>query len=230
MTLFTKNYGKVGLIAKGVKKAKNSLTATAHVLFRGLCFFNSGHGLGTLYQAESLNGYMAIRSDVTKMAYAALISELTDRLMDDRRAAPTVFDLLTGCLDRIEQGADAAVIASLFSVKMMPFAGIAPQLECCVHCGNKAGPFTFSIAGGGLLCARCTPFDPHAIALKASEVRLLYLLQCVPLSRVGNISVRTATSDLIGRLIDACYEQNAGIQLRARRFLQQLSHFESDQP
>lgn len=225
VTLYTESFGKIGLMARGAKKPKNPLSAVSQVFFYGIFLFNPGRGLGTLYQAESLNALRHVRLDIEKAGYAALAVELTDRLTEDRRPVSGLYHLLKQMLLLMESGTDAAALASIYMVKLTRLAGIEPQMDSCAHCGRKSADYSFSVAGGGFLCESCARQDPYAIPLSSSAARLLPLFRRIPVDRIGKISLKKETIREIERIITACYEQNAGIRLRARRFIDQLSGF-----
>ncbi|MCO7175691.1 DNA repair protein RecO [Sporolactobacillus kofuensis] len=228
VTLYTKEFGKIGLMARGAKKPKNPLSAVSHVLFYGLCLFSKGRGLGTLYQAETLNAFRTVREDIEKMGYAALVLELTDRLTEERQPSESIYHLLQAILLLMDKGKDPAVLAALFAIKMMPQAGVAPELTHCVHCGQKRDNYAFSIMNGGFLCQNCIHTDAYAIHLSPVVQKLLPLIQSVPMERVGRINLKAKTIGEIESIIYAYYEQNAGIKLRSRHFLEQLSKFRTE--
>lgn len=225
VTLYTGEFGKIGLMARGAKKPKSMLSSVCHVLFYGLCLFNKGRGLGTLYQAESIKSFRTLFSDLEKTSYSALIVELLDRLTEESQPSPALYRLLKETLLLIEGGTDAAVMAAIFAVKMMRVAGIDPQVDRCIRCGNQEGPFSFSVAGGGFLCRNCAAADPHAFPLSAAAARLFPVFRKVPVSRIGHVSVRKETIGEIEAVLAACFEQNAGIRLKAMRFIRQLAKF-----
>jgi DNA repair protein RecO len=225
ITLYTEEFGKIGLMARGAKKPKSSLSSVCHVLFYGLCLFNKGRGLGALYQAESIDPFRTLLGDLEKTSYAVLIVELLDRLTEENQPSPALFRLLRETLILIEKGTDEAVMAAIFAVKMMRVAGIDPQVDQCLRCGNKEGPFSFSIAGGGFLCRNCTASDPHAFPLSAAAARLFPVFRKVPVQRIGHVSVRKETTDEFETILAAYFEQNAGIRLKAMRFIRQLAKF-----
>lgn len=229
ITLYTKEYGKIGLMARGAKKPKNPLASVTHVLFYGLCLFKKGRGLGMLYQAETLHALTAIQSDIEKMGYSALIVELADRLLPEGQRSEAVYQLLQNCLLYMEKGVDAAVLAAIFAMKMMVFAGIEPQLKHCVSCGRQTQLSAFSVSSGGVLCSSCAFRDPHAVSITPTVARLLLLFKQIPLERIGKVDLKAGTMHDIQQIIDMCYEQNAGIKLRARRFLDQMHRFQNPQ-
>ncbi|MET1247587.1 DNA repair protein RecO [Sporolactobacillus sp. STCC-11] len=228
VTLYTKEFGKIGLMARGAKKPKNPLSAASQVLFYGLCLFSKGRGLGSLYQAETLNAFRAIREDIEKMGYAALILELTDRLTEDGRPSQGIYNLLCDTLLLMEKGTDPAVLSSIYALKMMPQAGIDPELTCCVHCGEKKDHYLFSVSEGGFLCSTCAKVDDYALILSQATQRLLPLIRAIPLDRLGKVSLKSKTIGEIESIIYAYYERNAGIKLRSRHFIEQLAKFRTN--
>ncbi|RYM05329.1 DNA repair protein RecO [Sporolactobacillus sp. THM7-7] len=228
VTLYTETFGKIGLMARGAKKPKNPLSAVCQVLFYGLCLFQKGRGLGTLYQAESLNPFKRIRTDVEKAGYASLVAELTDRLTEERQSSPGLYRSLCRTLILMEKGTDAAVLASIYAVKMMRAAGIDPELDRCISCGRSSRSYLFSFSGGGFLCPSCAARDPYALPLSAAATQLLPLFKRVPMDRIGRISLKSETIKEIETIIRTYYEQNAGLKLRSQRFIDQLSRFRKD--
>lgn len=228
VTLFTEESGKLGLMARGAKKPKSTLSSVSHVLFYGLCLFQKGRGLGTLYQAESLNPFRRIREDIEKTGYAALMLELTDRLTEQGRAYTGIYHMFRDVLLLMEKGTDASVLAAIYAIKMMRVAGVDPQVDRCIRCGRRSDRYRFSVSGGGFLCPGCAPSDPHALPISAQTAKLLPLFKHIPVGRIGRVSLKRETKEEIETLITVYYEQNAGVKLRARRFIDQLSKFRTE--
>lgn len=228
VTLFTEEFGKIGLMARGAKKPKSSLSAVSHVLFYGLCLFQKGRGLGMLYQAEALNPFRRIREDIEKTGYAAVMLELTDRLTEEGKVYTGLYHTLRDTLLLMEKGTDAPVLAAIYAVKMMRVAGIDPEVDRCIRCGRQSEHYKFSVSGGGVLCPDCSDTDPYAISVSVTAGRLLPLFKHIPIARIGHVSLKRETIKEIESLITIYYEQNAGLKLRARRFIDQLSRFRTE--
>lgn len=226
VTLYTETFGKIGLMARGAKKPRNALSAASHVLFYGLCLFNKGRGLGTLYQTESVRTFREIMSDIVKTGYAAVIVELIDRLTEEGVPSPGLYHLLRNTLLKMESGVDPAALAAIFSIKMMRTAGIDPEVERCIRCGRHQPPFVFSVSGGGFLCSTCSPTDPYALPMSERTAKLFPVFKKVPIDRIGRISLKRETIREMNAIITAYYEQNAGIKLRSKRFIDQMLRME----
>lgn len=226
LRVFSRDFGKIGLMARGSKKPKSPLRGVSQVLTEGIFLFRRGKGLGTLYQGELLQSYRTIKSDILKMAYAAYMLELIDRLTEENERNPYLYDMLKQSLSHMNDGVDPQVLTFIFEVKMLRFAGIDPILDRCVNCGNQSGSFSFSIRHGGLLCHQCDHLDEHRVLLSTTTARLLRLFKHVDLDRLGQVSLKTETRNELKQIIKLFYEQYSGLHLKSRRFLDQMENID----
>jgi len=176
ITIYSKQIGKIGMLARGAKKPNNRLASVSQLFTYGNYLFRHTRGLGTLSQGEIIHSFRGIREDLLKTAYAAYIVELTDKLTDDFQPSPALFDLLYFSLKFIDENYDAEAVSFIYATKMLAFAGITPQLERCAHCGKNAERFvSFSIKEGGFLCRRCQNVDEHSLNVSHATAKLLKL-------------------------------------------------------
>src|SRR4051812_22198826 len=76
LVLFTKNFGRVTVIAKGVRKLKSR--KRGHIEIFSLIKFQAvtGKSMDILTEAEVINDYEEIRSDLTKVSVAYFLVEI----------------------------------------------------------------------------------------------------------------------------------------------------------
>lgn len=161
VTVFTREFGKTAFMARGAKKPKSPLSAVTQLFSYGYYLYQSGNSLGTLRQGEVTDAFPDLREDIYRTAYAAFIAELLDKLVDEKVPNPFLFESFYQALHYIDEGFDPEVISFIFETKMLDVAGIRPQLNQCVNCGEEQGPFVFSVREGGLLCSACSSMDPR---------------------------------------------------------------------
>lgn len=226
ITLFTKEHGKIGLMARGAKKTRSQLAAASQLFFYGQFLYQKGKGLGVLYQGESIEPFRQLKTDIEKMAYSAYIVEMVDKLTEQENRSPLLFGFLLQILTDIDQGIDPEILTILFDVKMMSLAGIEAEFDCCVNCGNKEGPFAFSVSGGGYLCKRCLGHDPRAMQMSSSSARLLRLFKHIDLKQLGKIDLKKETVKEMKHILSVYYDQYSGLRLKSKRFLDQMDSFE----
>lgn len=225
VTLFTREMGKIGVMARGAKKPQSRLTSLSQVFIYGDFLVQMGSGLGTLQQGEIISSFRGLREDLYKAAYAAYIVELTDKLTEEKKTNPYLFELLYQTLNFMNEGMDFEILTYIYEMKMLNIAGIYPKLDGCVICSNTEGKFAFSIREGGFICHRCNHLDPHSMQISPATLKLLRLFYYFDLNRLGKISVKDATKKEIKAVISSLYDEYSGLSLKSKRFLKQLDQF-----
>ncbi|RYG74725.1 DNA repair protein RecO [Lentibacillus lipolyticus] len=222
VTLFSNKLGKIPAIARGAKKPKSRMAAVTQPFIIGEFFIYVNSGLSTIQQGDVINASRKVREDIVKTAYASYIAELTDKLSDAKTPDPELYSQLHETLNWIAEEEDAAVPVMMYELKVFARGGFGPVVNQCVHCGQRDGLFTFSIAEGGFLCLQCQHIDSKAVRLTAKQAHLLRIFADVGLERVGSISVKEENKKQLRKLIDAYYDAYGGYYLKSKRFLHQL--------
>ncbi|ALX48113.1 DNA repair protein RecO [Lentibacillus amyloliquefaciens] len=222
VTIFTGQAGKISAIARGAKKPKSRMAAVTQPFIYGDFFVYLKSGLSTVQQGDVINSFRRVREDIMKTAYAAYIAELTDKLTDSHSPDGYLFNQLYRTMNWIAEYEDSDIPIMMYELKLFKKGGFAPAVDRCVNCGGREMPFAFSIAEGGLLCAKCRHIDSQSIALSDKLARLFYVFSEVELERVGTISVKEENKKLLRDIMDAYYDHYGGYYLKSKRFLKQM--------
>ncbi|MDQ0213912.1 DNA repair protein RecO (recombination protein O) [Oikeobacillus pervagus] len=221
-TIFSREFGKIGLMARGAKKPNSRLSAITQLFTHGQFLFQKTSGLGTLQQGEMTTTMRNIKEDLIRTSYASYIVELLDKGVEDRKPNPYLFELLLQTLQYIHEGYDNEIVTNIFEMKMLQVIGISPELNQCVHCGEREGRFAFSIRENGFLCHRCFEVDPYLLPISQATAKLLRLFYYFDLNRLGDIHVKEQTKKEIRTVISMYYDEYSGLYLKSRRFLEQM--------
>jgi DNA repair protein RecO (recombination protein O) len=161
--LYTPHRGRVGAIAKGVRRARSRFGGRLEPFFRLRIELHEGRGeLLTVTGAHTVDAHPRLRGDARALDAAARACDAVSRLFETSEPHPAVFNLLCrrlALLDehvangREEGGARASALA--FRIKLLHAAGLAPQLAACASCGEREHLVAFSGAAGGVVCAAC---------------------------------------------------------------------------
>ena len=227
VTLYTKEIGKVGVMARGANKPSSRLTSVSQLFCHGHYLFQRGKGLGSLQQGEIVESMRKVREDIFLTAYCSYIVELTDKVTEELQKNPFLFELLRLTLQSINEGKDPEILTFIYEMKMLSMIGIAPELSQCSSCGAAEGKFGFSVREGGFLCHRCFHQDPHLFKVSEGTLKLLRIFYFYDLHKIGNISVKESTRKEIRTVLDAYYDTYSGIVLKSKRFLNQMSAFQT---
>ncbi|WP_433958818.1 DNA repair protein RecO [Cytobacillus horneckiae] len=225
VTLFTREWGKVGVMARGAKKPSSRLSAVTQPFTYGHFLVQRGKGLGGLQQGDIIHSMRSIKEDIFLTAYVSYIVDLLDKGTEEKRPNPFLFELLMQSIQLINEGNDPEIITNIFEMKMLNQLGLYPVLNQCAICKNTDGEFSFSIREGGLICHRCLEKDPYHYKISPATVKLLRLFYYFDLSRLGNISVKDMTKAELKKIISAYYDEYSGLTLKTKRFLDQMANF-----
>lgn len=226
VTLYSREWGKVGVMARGAKKPNSRLAAVTQLFTYGYFLVQRSSGLGLLQQGEMISSMRSIREDIFLTAYASYIVDLTDKSTEDKKPNPFLFELVFQSLNLINEGYDTEIIINIFEMKMLNSLGLYPVLNQCALCRNTDGHFSFSIREGGLICHRCLGKDPYHFKISPATVKLLRLFYYFDLSRLGNISVKPETKAELKKVISAYYDEYSGLNLKTKKFLKQMEKYE----
>ncbi len=154
--LFSKKYGKIsagtGIQEKG--RGRNSLALRPFTYGRYEIFKNRDSY--NINSAEVLKSYYAIGEDVDKYMNGAYVLEFTEHVLSEGLPAPGIFNLLLDFFDLLEnrdRGIGTLVLG--YQMRLFKYAGVAPQVDRCVCCGEKKEGYKFSIPEGGIICRKC---------------------------------------------------------------------------
>jgi DNA repair protein RecO (recombination protein O) len=160
--LYTPHRGRIGAIAKGVRRTKSRFGGRLEPFFRlQLVLYEGRSELLTVTSAETVHGYRRLREDGAALDSAARACDAVTRLFDTNEPHPGVFALLCNELALLDAGGTGedchATHANqlAFRLKLLLAAGLAPQLAACASCGEADHPAAFSGAAGGVVCSAC---------------------------------------------------------------------------
>ncbi|MFD1203879.1 MULTISPECIES: DNA repair protein RecO [Sporosarcina] len=222
VTVYTREAGKMTAMARGAKKPASRLAAVTQNFTHGYFLIRTGRGMGTLEQGDPIDSMRHIREDLEATAYASYVVELIDKLTDDLDQRANVFGLLQAALHAINEGYDPEAISLFVEWKMLPVAGVHPVLHQCANCGATEGEFAFSFQEIGFLCHRCFSTDPYLIRITPTQLRLIRTFYTVPIEQVGSLTLKRATKQFMKKLVRTVYDEQTGIRLKSRAFLDQL--------
>jgi DNA repair protein RecO (recombination protein O) len=158
ITLYTPEYGKLRAVAKGACRPNSKLGGNVEPLTHSLLFLARGRNLDIVTQSQTMNGFLALKSDLWCMACGLYLLELVDCFTAEGGENRSLFDLLLDTLNRLSDPGGNETALRYFELHLLQQLGYRPQLYRCVGCDSrlKAEINSFSLGEGGLLCPDCS--------------------------------------------------------------------------
>jgi DNA repair protein RecO (recombination protein O) len=176
--LYTPDRGRVGAVAKGVRRVRSRLGGRLEPLMRSRLVLHEGRGeLCTVSQADTVHSHAALRERRGPLERAVQACDAVLRLLDSGEPNHPAYNLLCHELALLDADAGAATRAQAlaFRVKLLLAAGFAPELSSCASCGETEHLGAFSPSAGGVVCAGCEagsfPLGPDAHAFLVAALR-----------------------------------------------------------
>jgi DNA repair protein RecO (recombination protein O) len=193
--LYTPRHGRVGAIAKGVRRARSRFGARLEPFFHVRMVLHEGRGdLYTVTSADTIDPHGPLRDRAATLDAAARACDAVGRLFESTEPHPEVFTLLANELALLSAEPAQAQPANglAFRLKLLLAAGILPQLASCAACGESEGLSGFSPTAGGVVCSSC---EGAAFPLGEESYRFLVGAVGKPLAeapRVSELALRQA--------------------------------------
>ncbi len=193
VSFVTNEYGKLKVIAKGIKRPKNRLDGTLDLLAHCEFLFieKPNTDLHILTYCEVLETFPELRGDPAKGEVAFAVAALLDRFVQPGERGGESYVLAVESLRAVSSAREkpfrqlAAFIAGLLRIH-----GLLPVTGHCVQCRRSiSGGAVVAFSGklGGMVCRGCIPADHAVFRTTKGALALLSALarpERFPLSRI----------------------------------------------
>jgi DNA repair protein RecO (recombination protein O) len=212
LVLFTREHGKVRVIAKGIKRGgKARFAAGIDLLDVGAVVFSSrqerGEALALLTEWKQSRAFSGLRGKLASLYAAQYAAEITARLTEDWDPAERVFAAFIELLEGLDANRDSLEATVTYQLALLHEIGSAPRLDACVLCGRGEHLTYFSSFQGGLICRHCEAVQVEKHAVSTATVAWLQSQRAgfartsgvdSPAGDVGSRSVGAAASPPAG--------------------------------
>jgi DNA repair protein RecO (recombination protein O) len=169
VTLYTEDFGKVKVVAKGARKPKSKFGAGLELMteIQVVFYLREDRELQTLSDCDVTRSHPRLLTALQRLSYGSAACELVDRAtLEGEGANKRLFRCLGGVLAGLEEvsAPQSEALFWYFQLRMAETLGYRPELGHCVSClgGLEARSLWFSPAFGGGLCSRCGTNPDHA--------------------------------------------------------------------
>lgn len=143
LTFYTKNFGKLEILGKAIRKIKSKLRAGAELFYLSEIEFIQGKTKKTLIDAILIENYPNIRKNLKRFRIAYQIVEILDNLVVKEEKDEKIWQLLKEALEKLNSLKKMSavyteeIIYYYFFWNLISILGYQPEFHNCFVLGKK---------------------------------------------------------------------------------------------
>ena len=210
--LYTPTRGRIGAIAKGVRRTRSRFGGRLEPFSRVRLICHEGRGeLVTVTSVETLDAHARLRDQAATLDSAARACDAVARIFETEDPHEGVYNLLANQLALLAAAPEQATHANtlVFRLKLLVAAGLGPALGSCASCGTPEHLIGFSPGAGGVVCNAC---EAGSFPICEETHDFMTTALASPLARAPTASPRALRE--AERAIGETLEHHAHLRLR----------------
>ncbi len=199
ITLFSLEYGKISVRARGIRKGTAKLRFCAdQFCFGQYELVRSTDDRYTLKNCDQIESFYSIRQDIVVYYSACVMAECLCNFTQEGQSDPTLFIQFLKALRCLVEGVDPLVVTARFLFGFLKSQGYGADFTHCNQCGSKNKLF-FSTESGQTLCDNCR--GQNSISISARVASASGLIDDVPYEKLSGLHFTgECLKDLLGVL------------------------------
>lgn len=194
VSVYTPDYGRLSLIARGACKPNSKLAAHLEPITIAQLLIIKGRGLDYVGSAIMTESFYLIKEDLNKLYFAGRALDFFSRMTKEGEKDEALFNWLEKWLISLNgaQGNkdlnkhDGHFRLLLFYWRLLALLGYALNLDSCVVCKKKiiaGNKNRLDLIRGGLLCPSCAVADGTSVLNQKNQAVLNISDNCIKLWR-----------------------------------------------
>jgi len=201
---YTRDFGKISLIAKGVKTSKNlqiGYLEPINCISIDL-YYNPKRQLQIFSKAEFDHTFLSIKNSIKKLSYSFAVIELIDKTVSGEESHLQLFNLTKDILSAINDNRGKInIIFWFFQLKLLNLLGFKPNLSNCSNCQNSL--ITANFFSGELFCDKCSTIPQ--IKLNKNSLNMLKSINKIKIENMSKLNIGSIERKEIGEFLKQYY-------------------------
>ncbi len=170
VTMFTRDFGKIGALVKGARRPKSPFESAIDLLSISRIVFihKSSDSLDLLTEAKLQRRFRAATRSLPHLYAGYYIAELLDALTHTGDPHPDLFELTQETVIQLDELQDPLGLVIRFELNLLRMIGQKPSFDNCTLCGrdiDRQARVPFGQLSGGVLCGKCRVGQSRVISI-----------------------------------------------------------------
>ena len=230
LTVITKEFGKISVLAGGVRANKSGLLAAtqlfSHVSFT--LFKGREKSLYKINSGEVITPFSAIRESLERMAYASYFCDIANYIVQENAPDTQQLALLLNTMFMLSADKlSYTQIKSVFEFRTLSLQGLMPDLSVCQGCGLEGKTVFLDVHAGCAYCDQCGSKQSAGL-IKAGNAVLTAAsyISSADSKRIFSFKLPESSLDYLSRLGEYYLEQGLEKHFKTLDYLKKVQALE----
>lgn len=224
VTMYTRDFGKVAVLAKGAKRLKGPFDAAIDLLAVCDVVFirKSSSGLDILTEAKLRQRFKPRAGELGALYAGYYLAELLDSLNEEYDPHPVLFDEAVMALERLTDDSPLNVSVLRFELVILREIGQLPAFDACAYCGEPVGSaarYGYQVSQGTLICQNCFGEEMPRCLVTPGAAAVLRMLAEGSAGAAKNLAVSPAQMRELRAVVNSSIAQILGRKPKTLRYL-----------
>jgi DNA repair protein RecO (recombination protein O) len=229
-TLFTRDAGKLRVIAKGSRRSLSRMAAHLEPFLVSKVMIARGRQIDKLAGSEQIINYRNLDRSLGKIALLNYCFEVLDQMTSYGQPDVRIFDLAQELLDILDKkflsNRQSLVLARIFSLKLLGILGYDPELGACLKCKSAVSDelIFFNFIRGGVICRSCgaNKTDHGQIGVSLTVINMLRQFIAAELGQASETEVGDDCFKPLDLVVDEFLKYHLDYQVKSEKYFYQV--------
>ena len=216
--VYTKDYGKISFVAKGVKKLTSKNARAVSPMMVSEFSLNLKKGLSTLIKATPVHYLRHIKESIESEIIGNYILEYFYRYVEENDPDEDVYKQLIQSLEALDHGYSPFLVYCLFQVFILEHNGISVDVDGCVLCGSSR-VVSISVGDGGFVCDQ---HNQNNVIYPKDLLKGFRHLHKLTIDNIDSLHIEESYLKEIMKIHETYINEYCGIVLKSSTFIKQI--------
>lgn len=183
LTLLTREYGRLTVKVRGLRRKNSPLTAPCQLLAYGEYTLFAYKGMYTVNEAHSIELFHGLRNDLLKLSLSTYFAQVAEVVSQEDMPESQLLSLVLNSLFALAKLQESpSKVKAVFELRCACIAGYTPELYGCAVCASEF-PDRFDVSAGVLECSACRSPESDGLRMPVTPGALdamRYIVSCDP--------------------------------------------------
>lgn len=203
ITIFTREFGKIALIAKGARKPKSPFSSVlepmniVHIDF----LHKDARHVQILKNVHLIEDLVGIRNHFENLQFGLTTVDILDKTTHENDPSTVHYRLCKSTLQILnKRDKGGPLIFAFFLLQLSIRSGFMPQLNCCCNCSQPLSDAVIDIHSGEFSCLSCIPLGE--IKISKATLNVLKLLTTTHINELDSIDFEIDKFEELNTFLD----------------------------